>query len=128
MTYDTFVRWWRVDFEQYFLQLPSALSKPNPKKQKNFIPSKIPCSSNFSYFRNWNPVLLSPRSKNKKTNPEKICYASGNWNPPKNSYIFSKKNCSYISGNRKPGKTVYFRKLLIFQEITESGKNEKTHS
>ena len=128
MTYDTFVRWWRVDFEQYFLQLPSALSKPNPKKQKNFIPSKIPCSSNFSYFRNWNPVLLSPRSKNKKTNPEKICYASGNWNPPKNSYSFS-KNAALTFQETENLKNSVFQETSYFSGNNfESWKNEKTHS
>ena len=33
-------------------------------------------------------------------------------NLEKNSYIFSKESCSYISGNGNP------KKLLIFQEVT----------
>ena len=63
--------------------------------------------------------------KTKKIHPEEISYTSGNGNPDKVSYIFSKENFSYISENRNPEKILYvsgngtflcFRKLFIFLE------------
>ena len=58
---------------------------------------------------------------------EKISYTSGNGGPEKISYIFSKENCSYISGkgpapppppHKKKKKSLYFREwnFLRFQE------------
>ena len=61
----------------------------------------------FLYFQKWNPAFFSPSSKNKKNPSEKISYASGNGNPEKTSYIFSKENCSDISGNGKLPKFFY---------------------
>ena len=36
-----------------------------------------------------------------------LFYISGNENPKKISYIFSKESCSYISKNRNPPKIIY---------------------
>ena len=69
--------------------------------------------------------------------PEKISYTSGNGSE-KISYIFSKKSFCNISGNKNLGKIIYilangtflyFRKLLIFQEVTfRARKVKRTHS
>ena len=70
----------------------------------------------------------------------KLCYISGNGNPPKNPYIFSEESLSYISGKGKPEKVltsqeVTFRtqkmkkttlkKFLIFQEVELSSTKIK---
>ena len=39
--------------------------------------------------------------------PEKISYTSGNKNPEKTSYIFSKESFCYTPGNENPGKIPY---------------------
>ena len=60
----------------------------------------------FLYFPKWNPALLNLRLKNKTS------YASGNKNPRKPSYIFSKECCCYVSGNKT------LKKLFIFKAVT----------
>ena len=47
------------------------------------------------------PNTYQPSSKNKKIHTEKFPCTSGNKNPEKTCYIFSKERCPYISGNRK---------------------------
>ena len=74
---------------------------------------------------------------------EKISYISGNGNPNKYSYIFSKESCSYILENGNPKKFFIFRetelfhisgngnlkKLFIFHEVTfRPRKVKRTHS
>ena len=62
---------------------------------------------------------------------ELLCI-SGNGNPKKTSYIFSKESFSYISGNDNFEKILHisgngtflcFRKLLIFQELSFQDQN-----
>ena len=56
----------------------------------------------FLIFPEMEPYTFQPSSKKKKIHPEKIPGTSGNKNPEKTCYIFSKESCPYISGNRKP--------------------------
>ena len=67
-----------------------------------------------------------------------MSYTSGNGNPEKMSYIFSKESFSYIFGNGNLEKilyisgkeiSLYFTKLLIFKEVTfQALKVKRTHS
>ena len=50
---------------------------------------------------------FEPRLEKLKNPREKISYISGNENPEKTSYIFSKESCSYISVNGNPEKILY---------------------
>ena len=56
----------------------------------------------FLIFPEMEPYTYQPSSKNKKIHTEKFPCTSGNKNPEKTCYIFSKERCPYISGNRKP--------------------------
>ena len=60
----------------------------------------------FLIFLEMNPALFSPSSKNKKIQLQVNFVYFREWKPLKNFY-FLKKSCSYISGNRKPGKTLH---------------------
>ena len=101
-------------FCSYLVHFLSLISR----NKKTLSPKKLSYSSNFSYFRNWNPVLLSPQSKNKKKQSWENLLCFRKRKPPKKLLYFFEKCCCYFSGNGKPEKTLYFRKLLIFKEIT----------
>ena len=79
-------------------------------------------------------TFQSKPKKYKIIHPEKISYTSGNGNPEKNSCVFSKESCSYVSGKGNPekcfyilgnGTFLYFRKLLMFQELTFRARKMK---
>ena len=81
------------------MQLPGALLCPSPKKKKKIQPEK-----NSLYFEKCNFLALILKNFT-------FFYISGNGNPEKISYIFSKESF-YISGNGNS------QKFLIFQERT----------
>ena len=101
------------------------LKKPALKKFLIFSSNRT-----FSYYGKWKPrkkSLIFQETETLKSflyfgesdfsvHPEKLYYTSGNGNPEKISYIFSKESFYYISGNDNPPK------ILIFQE-TETLKN-----
>ena len=89
---------------------------PPPKKQTNpppkiflLFPEMERSSSNMKNILIFSQkkafVIFSQEIK--IIHPVKICYASGNENTKKTSYIFSKESCFYISGNENSKKAFY---------------------
>ena len=82
----------------------------------------------FLYFGKWNPELLIPSSKSKKSSPRKYSYIFGNGNFEESLYISGNRTIfpelCYISGYM-----LYFRKYVIYQEVTfQVKKIKRTHS
>ena len=106
----------------------------------NPLPLPPPLSPTKNPYISWNGnLLIFPEMKPYTFQPklENASYCR-KCKPKRISYSFSKKSCSYILGNGNPKKLcyisgnrtfLYFRKLLIFQEVTfQVWKVKRTHS
>ena len=87
----------------------------NPPEKKPLLFHEMELSSS-----NIKKILIFQETETpRKDPPEKTSYTSGNENPEKASYNFSKESFSYISENGNPEKNcLYFRKrkFFIFQQ------------